>query len=535
MKRYDKYAESGEYDYQTHVFTSTYTADVSGVCSAMYELGGMTILHDPSGCNSTYSTHDEPRWFDTDSLMFVSGLDEITAVLGDDSVLIEDAARAAADLQPRFITLCGGSIPHITAFDYKGVAKLIERRTGVPTIPVVTNGNRSYVAGVGAALTAWVKRFGHPEESPWRDMRTTASANSSYATVRDTARNTARDAVDIEGIPKSTNVPANDTAETFAGTACPSMGEATAPPSRMTLPVNLLGVTPLDFSTNGNVEALCALFAPGETPNELSDSHSGSSSHISGESSNELSGGLSGSSSHISGELPQDTGTSAESKAGTTANSGNAGMPVPTLNCCAAMGETFDSLTHIYRAAVNVVVSSAGRRLARYMQEAAGIPYVEGVPMGPAMTEALLQNVQEAYLDKLQGQLSVPSRNIWAKNPVHDRWDIPGEQILIIGEEIFAQSLAATINALDESQRFGRQAYAVWPDVDYGFPEHEVAELIRKSSYIIADPLYRVIPHDEAKNHFIDFPHEAYSGRIYRTQIPMFAGPGFRVEELLQL
>ena len=36
-------------DYQTHVFTCTYTADVSGVCSAMYELGGMTILHDPSG------------------------------------------------------------------------------------------------------------------------------------------------------------------------------------------------------------------------------------------------------------------------------------------------------------------------------------------------------------------------------------------------------------------------------------------------------------------------------------------------------
>ena len=512
MKRYDKYAESGEYDYQTHVFTSTYTADVSGVCSAMYELGGMTILHDPSGCNSTYSTHDEPRWFDTDSLMFVSGLDEITAVLGDDSVLIEDAARAAADLRPRFITLCGGSIPHITAFDYKGVAKLIERRTGVPTIPVVTNGNRSYVAGVGAALTAWVKRFGHPEESPWRDARTTATANASYATVRDAVD---CDAVDNAGIPKSTHVPANDTAEAFSGAACASMGETTAPQSRMTFPVNLLGVTPLDFSTNGNVEALRALFAPGETPNELSDSHSGSSFHISGES-------------------PQDAGTSAASQPGAAANNANAGMPVPTLNCCAAMGETFDSLTHIYRAAVNVVVSSAGRRLARYMQETAGIPYVEGVPMGPAMTEALLQNVQEAYLDKLQGKPSVPPQNIWAKNPVHDRWDIPGEQILVIGEEIFAQSLAAAINALDESQRFGHQAYAVWPDVDYGFPEHEVAELIRKSSYIIADPLYRVIPHDETKNHFIDFPHEAYSGRIYRKQMPVFAGPEFRVEELLQ-
>ena len=117
-------------DYQTHVFTSTYTADVSGVCSALYELGGMTVIHDPSGCNSTYSTHDEPRWFDTDSLMFVSGLDEMTAVLGDDNVLIDDVTHAVRDLKPRFVTLCSGSIPHIIAFDCKGVAHLLEKRTG---------------------------------------------------------------------------------------------------------------------------------------------------------------------------------------------------------------------------------------------------------------------------------------------------------------------------------------------------------------------------------------------------------------------
>ena len=42
-------------DWHVHVFTSTYTADVSGVCSAMYALGGMTILHDPDGCTSMMS------------------------------------------------------------------------------------------------------------------------------------------------------------------------------------------------------------------------------------------------------------------------------------------------------------------------------------------------------------------------------------------------------------------------------------------------------------------------------------------------
>ena len=151
-------------DYQTHVFTCTYTADVSGVCSAMYELGGMSVIHDPSGCNSTYSTHDEPRWFDSDSLMFVSGLDEMAAVFGNDEVVIEDIVAAAADLKPRFITLCGGAMPHIIAFDYKGVARLIEERSGIPVIPVATDGLKSYISGVGKALTAWIKRFADPAE-----------------------------------------------------------------------------------------------------------------------------------------------------------------------------------------------------------------------------------------------------------------------------------------------------------------------------------------------------------------------------------
>ena len=51
---------------QTARIISTYSADVMGVCSALFELGGMTVMHDASGCNSTYTTHDEPRWFDMD-------------------------------------------------------------------------------------------------------------------------------------------------------------------------------------------------------------------------------------------------------------------------------------------------------------------------------------------------------------------------------------------------------------------------------------------------------------------------------------
>lgn len=473
-------------DYQTHVFTSTYTADVSGVCSALYELGGMTVIHDPSGCNSTYSTHDEPRWFDTDSLMFVSGLDEMTAVLGDDNVLIDDVDHAVRDLEPRFVTLCSGSIPHIIAFDCKGVAHLLEKRTGVPMLPVATTGNRSYVAGVGAALTEWIKRFADPAESPYDVDREVCAGKQAEGTVN----------------------PEVCGSESFS--------------------VNLLGVTPLDFSINGNVDTLRKVFE-------------------------------------------------------------DAGIPV---NCCAAMGESFDSLRHIFRASVNVVVSSCGRRPARYMEQVAGIPYVEGTPIGAYGAARLPELAKEAYEKKLaslkenakkalngasgsaesasvqgasgsaesasaysaSGSAEFPSPRgasgslrmllakkkgdsegiyLWKGNPAHDRWDVPDGQILIIGEEVFAQSLAAAINRLTPDCRHGLQAFAVWPDVDHGFPEDVLAELIRKSRYIIGDPLYRTIPHDSKQNTFVDFPHEAYSGRIFRDQIPVFIGKDYDVAELL--
>ena len=73
---------------QSYRMIPVYTADVSGVCSALYELGGMTVMHDPSGCNSTYNTHDEIRWYDQDSLIFISGLTEIDAIMGNDRNLL---------------------------------------------------------------------------------------------------------------------------------------------------------------------------------------------------------------------------------------------------------------------------------------------------------------------------------------------------------------------------------------------------------------------------------------------------------------
>ena len=87
-----------------------YTGDVSGVCSALYELGGMVVIHDPSGCNSTYNTHDETRWYDQDSMIFISGLSEMDAILGADEKLVPEISETAESLQPASIALLSSPV-----------------------------------------------------------------------------------------------------------------------------------------------------------------------------------------------------------------------------------------------------------------------------------------------------------------------------------------------------------------------------------------------------------------------------------------
>lgn len=136
-----------------------YAGDVSGACSALFELGGMVVIHDPSGCNSTYNTHDETRWYDHDSLIFISALRERDAILGNDDKLVRDVVDAARELQPRFVALCNSPIPFITGTDFAALCHMIEAQTGIPCFYVATNGMHDYVVGAGNAFAAFAERF----------------------------------------------------------------------------------------------------------------------------------------------------------------------------------------------------------------------------------------------------------------------------------------------------------------------------------------------------------------------------------------
>ncbi|MGN0294580.1 MAG: nitrogenase component 1 [Lachnospiraceae bacterium] len=235
---------------------STYTADVSGVCSALYELGGMVVMHDPSGCNSTYNTHDEPRWYDMDSLIFISGLAEIDAIMGNDEKLIDDVVTAAEQLSPAFIALARTPVPMLNGTDFDAIASVITKRTGIPAFYFPTNGTHSYVMGAGMALEKIADYY--------------------------------------------TKKPAQ---------------EEKPDPSR----VNLLGVTPLDFSVNGMVDSMK--------------------------------------------DFLKENGFD--------------------LISCFAMGSSLSDLEKAGEAGVNLVVSSVGLPAARVLREKFGTPYVVGTPVGP--------------------------------------------------------------------------------------------------------------------------------------------------------
>ena len=144
---------------QAYRIIPIYTSDVSGVCSALYELGGMVVIHDPSGCNSTYNTHDEIRWYDQDSLIFISGLTEIDAVMGNDEKFLSDIKEAAGELHPKFIALVSSPIPFMNGTDFPALSKVLETETGIPAFAVPTNGMHDYVYGAGKALEEIARRF----------------------------------------------------------------------------------------------------------------------------------------------------------------------------------------------------------------------------------------------------------------------------------------------------------------------------------------------------------------------------------------
>ena len=378
---------------------SIYSADAFGVCSALYELGGLCVMHDASGCNSTYNTHDEPRWYDFDSMVYISGLSEMEAIMGDDQKFIDDIVYTAKELSPNFIAMAGTPIPTMIGTDFKAIANIIEKETNIPTFGFDTTGMHSYVSGAYKAFEALAKRF--------------LKRNDKESRVEQ------KESIDKESREVKNTI----------------------------IKVNILGATPLDFSINKSVEAMIDLLK---------------------ENNFEV---------------------------------------ISTW----AMGSSLEYIKNAGDADVNLVVSYSGMGAAKYMYENLNIPYVIGTPFGKEFANKVIEDLKEVKSTK-ENKISYSNRKI-------DK----DAEITIVGESIMSESLAyaiskeknKTVNVIssletDEKLLLEGDKIAMFED--------DIEKCLKNSKTIIADPLFRPIcPLD---SNFISLPHEAFSGRIYRDEIP---------------
>ncbi len=143
-----------------------FAPDYSGAASALFELGGMIVIHDASGCTGNYTSYDEPRWLGSDSAVYCSGLRHMDAILGRDELLIDRIKEAALSIKPNFIALLGSPVPMVIGTDFEGIAKEIENETGIPTIGLATRGLAYYGKGINAAIIALMKKVCPPKANP---------------------------------------------------------------------------------------------------------------------------------------------------------------------------------------------------------------------------------------------------------------------------------------------------------------------------------------------------------------------------------
>jgi len=366
-----------------------------------------------------------------DSMIYISGLSEIEAIMGDDEKLIGDIEEAAAELHPKFIALAGSPISAMTGFDYKAVAQVIEQRTGIPSLGFPTTGMNTYIHGASMALAGIAERF----------VKEHGSGSGKAGTENE------------EDKPKYAAENGSDK-------------------SSRKLRVNIMGLTPLDFSVNGQDSSIA--------------------------------------------EWLESEDFEVVSKW--------------------AMGSTIEELSRAAEADVNLVVSAAGFGAAKVMYERFGMPYAVGLPLGNELPGLLADTIRIKVDEfaKAKGSGSGPANFEAAEISVQSGIFLNGETgrdgssyeegfVAVIGEGVASLSLAGMIElecgipakvlcATECPDGILRECDRMTPDEDDIIPE------LNGAYAVAADPMYRPIVPEGVK--VIAIPHEGFSGRTYRSGVP---------------
>ncbi len=192
-----------------------------------------------------------------------------------------------------------------------------------------------------------------------------------------------------------------------------------------------------------------------------------------------------------------------------------------TVRCSFLMETSLDQVRHSSSAQVNLAVSQSGLAAAEYMRERFDIPYVAAMPLGTKFSQTVIAALKGAGKDK-QNLLNTPGR------------DVSGEKILIIGDQVMANSIRTALYQKDcQATVTAASFFTMNPELmapgDVPLEsERQLLELLKSGLYqvLIADPLICQVPAAAALKRYT-LPHPAVSGPLHWDDVPLFVGEGF--------
>ena len=189
-----------------------------------------------------------------------------------------------------------------------------------------------------------------------------------------------------------------------------------------------------------------------------------------------------------------------------------------TVLCSYLMDGGLESVRQSAGASVNLVVTASGLPLAREMERVLGIPYVVGMPVGPAgIKQTVIQLKQAAE----QGTRP-PRKDLTAAGE--------DDSILIVGDQVIAHSLRLALRDLGCARpitvgSFFAMDPALMAEGDLILrEERDLIQAIQSGKYttLIGDPLLKRIPQGTGME-WIPLAHPAVSGQFGWKQVPKFS------------
>ena len=126
--------------------------------AVLYELGGIIVILDAGGCAGNICGFDEPRWGHKQSAVYSAGIRDLDAILGRDERTIDKVGGAVEAVgNANFIALIGTPVPAVVGTDLKALARMCEKKFGLPTLAIETYGMEYYDKGAELTYMTLIK------------------------------------------------------------------------------------------------------------------------------------------------------------------------------------------------------------------------------------------------------------------------------------------------------------------------------------------------------------------------------------------